>query len=220
MNLVNELQSSAVSDDVLVVLRNAMRLSSKLGRDDITEWLEFELNGYQRNSDLPEYRMIGAMIGFKSTGTVSPGFGFSLGEISLLPMVPVRTIRFPIIEPISTIAPLICELSLNTELCVYSSAEDGSVAREAIKPLIAEMDCEMLEKIRLLVILNHCEIKAIPERIKDKILKWALALESAGVNGSGISFSAKEKVRSEKVIFNIRDSEIGQLSATGRNQHD
>jgi hypothetical protein len=42
MNLVDELQVSAESDDVLTVLRKAKKLASKLERNDIAEWLEAE----------------------------------------------------------------------------------------------------------------------------------------------------------------------------------
>ena len=58
----------------------------------------------------------------------------------------------------------------------------------------------------------------LPERIKDTVLDWALALERAGVTGEGMTFTAKEKEVAQTVIFNIYDSNIEQLNNAGQNQ--
>jgi hypothetical protein len=55
MSLFNELQVSAESEDVLIVLRKATRLASKLERDDIAGWLEAEQTGYADPDVVPDY---------------------------------------------------------------------------------------------------------------------------------------------------------------------
>ena len=62
MNLVNELQISAEKDDVLAVLRKTKRLASKLGRNDITDWLNSEQNGYPKDKGIPDYRIVSGTI--------------------------------------------------------------------------------------------------------------------------------------------------------------
>jgi AbiTii len=216
MNLVNELQQSAVSDDVFVVLRNTMRLASKLNRTDIGEWLSAELSGYKSDQTLPPYRVVDAIIGFRTTGPSSPGFGFDAGSITPLP--PVRVIQFPIVDSISTITQVINDLIGNNDKCLCCSAEEGSASREVIRPHIAEIDGPLAQHITFLVSLNHRQIRAIPDRIKDTILRWALDLEAAGVKGDGISFSEEERRISQTVIFNINRSIVGQLTTSGTNQ--
>jgi hypothetical protein len=61
------------------------------------------------------------------------------------------------------------------------------------------------------------QVRAVPERIKDKVLEWALALERAGVTGDGMTFSVKDKEIAQTVTFNIYGSQIGQLSNLGTN---
>ncbi len=222
MDLVNKLQQSVISDDVLVVLRNTMRLASKLDRNDINEWLDAELSGYKTNVTLPSYRIVDAIIGFRTNGFASPGFGFDEGSITPLP--PVRVIQFPIIESIITITQVISDIDVNNEKCLCCSTEEGSAAREVIRTHIEEIDGPLARHITFLVSLNHRQIRAIPDRIKDTILKWALELEVAGVKGDGISFSEDEKRASQSIVINVfdslnvRESVISQLTVSGMNQ--
>ena len=74
------------------------------------------------------------------------------------------------------------------------------------------------DQITFLLHLNSCQIRAIPEQIKDRVLDWACALESVGVTGDGLSFSAKEKEIAHSVTINISDSHIEQLNNSGTNQ--
>jgi hypothetical protein len=80
-----------------------------------------------------------------------------------------------------------------------------------VNPMIAN-------QISLILHLDSSQIKAIPEQIKDKVLDWACALESAGVTGEGLTFSAKEKQIADTVVFNISGSHIEQLNNSGTNQ--
>jgi tetratricopeptide (TPR) repeat protein len=75
MNLVNELQASAENDDVLTVLRKTTRLASKLGRDDISEWLLAEQNGYPRGDAVPAYRRVRGRLAMNVLGYVPAGYG-------------------------------------------------------------------------------------------------------------------------------------------------
>src|SRR4051812_26630207 len=76
MNLVNELQVSAEKDDVLTVLRKTKRLASKLGRQDINDWLRSELEGYTDSATVPDYRQVRATIAMNTNGHIPAGFGY------------------------------------------------------------------------------------------------------------------------------------------------
>jgi hypothetical protein len=92
MNLVNELQVSAEKDDVLTVLRKTKRLASKLGRQDIADWLQNEQGGYPGTVPVPEYRKIGTTLAYDTNGYVPAGFGYLRNGIEDLP---VAGLTFP-----------------------------------------------------------------------------------------------------------------------------
>jgi AbiTii len=215
MNLVNELQISAEQDDVLVVLRKTKRLASKLDRRDISEWLQAELNGYEHGQALPAYRVVDAMLAFNINNAVTPGFGFLTGSISPLPCV--RVLRIPIVEPISTLVPVINDLKSSTN-CLYRSTEEGSASREVIRSHIAEINGIFAQPVMFLLHPDPSQIRAIPEKIKDKVLDWACELEVAGVLGDGSSFTDKEKEAAHSITFNFSHCTIEQLTNLGTNR--
>ena len=104
-NLVNELQISAEQDDVLTVLRKTKRLASKLNRQDISEWLNAELKGYEIGQPLPDYRMIGSAIAYNTNGYVPAGFGMMKNGIEDLPFF--GSFETPLRESISTVISMI-----------------------------------------------------------------------------------------------------------------
>src|SRR4051812_1229481 len=101
MGIVNELQISAENDDAVTVLRKAKRLSFKLGRKDISEWVEHELNGYPNNNELPVYRNVPVSLCYDTNGYIPAGCGMSMSGI-----LPVQRwlglhLTRPIVESIS-----------------------------------------------------------------------------------------------------------------------
>ncbi|MFL4556770.1 hypothetical protein ACH19I_09285 [Yersinia kristensenii] len=50
--------ASSSSTDIEELLSRAKMISVKLGLQDISEWLEHELNGYPSQDLLPDYRII------------------------------------------------------------------------------------------------------------------------------------------------------------------
>lgn len=213
MNLVNELQVSAEADDVLTVLRKTKRLASKLGRQDINEWLQAEQHGYAKEQEVPSYREIGTTIAMSTNGYIPAGYGMVMEGIRELPGA-AKTVPVSLRDEISTVLALIesektghgiyYPIPENTEYCQYVRS------RIRCNPMIANQVSFMLR-------LDPTRIKAIPERIKDKVLEWACDLEAAGVTGDGLSFTDKEKAIAHNITFNIHDSKIGQLNNMGTN---
>lgn len=215
MNLVNELQMSAEKDDVLTVLRKTKRLASKLGRQDIAEWLKAEQDGYLAGQSLPEYRIVQTTLGLKTNGCVPAGYGQLMNGIMDLPSAGLAE-PVPIPESISTIMSNIDGLE-NRNGTLYRHVDKQSelgqqiLRRYDIDPLVSG-------QISFILRINPSQYRAIPERIKDKVLDWACNLEAAGVCGEGISFTAKEKEISHNITFNINDCNIDQLNNMGTNR--
>ena len=57
----------------------------KLNRSDISDWLNAELNGYEVEHPLPDYRLIGSTVAYNTNGYVPAGFGMMKNGIEDLP---------------------------------------------------------------------------------------------------------------------------------------
>jgi hypothetical protein len=213
VNLVNELQVSAEKDDVLTVLRKTKRLASKLGRKDIAEWLQAEQGGYFSGQSVPEYRLVGTTLAYNTNGFIPAGYGQLVRGIEHLPASNL-TCPMPVKDSIGTILSWIEGEDKGNG--IFYPIPEGSDCSRAIRSRF-RFNPMIEHQITFLVHLNACQIKAIPEGIKDKVLDWACALETAGVNGDGLSFSAKEKEIAHTIIFNINNSHVEQLSNSGTN---
>ena len=211
MNLVNELQVSAENDEVLTVLRKTMRLASKLSRDDISAWLLAEQNGYPRGDAVPEYRRVRGRLAINVMGYIPAGFGMLMTGAQDLPGSNFNP-EVPVIDSISTVQTWIADMTDGSELSlpIDRNSDVDRFHRRLISP-------DFRHQVSFLLHLNPAQIRAIPERIKDKVLEWALALERAGVTGEGMTFSAEEKKLAHSVTFNISNSLIEQLSNSGIN---
>ena len=211
MNLVNELQISAGRDDVLTVLRNTKRLASKLGRQDIAEWLESERNGYEKGKPVPEYRMVRGTLAMYTNGYIPAGFGYLMNGLQDVPEFGINPV-VPMIEPISYVLSLLEAPDRGHAICLpldRSWAVDKQV-RQHVNPMFRN-------QVTFLLRFNEAQVKGIPEGIKDKVLDWACVLEEAGVKGEDQTFKDEEIRVGHTITFNINGSHIDQLNNLGTN---
>jgi hypothetical protein len=215
MNLVNELQISAESDDVLTVLRKAKRLASKLGRDDIADWLKAEQDGYPADFTVPEYRMIDTRLAYNTNGYIPAGYGYLAKGIQDLPP---SGFEFPVAirDSISSVLGWLAQL-VQQDREIYLPVPEGTESSQSIRNAF-QIDPRFARQLTFLLHLNSSQVNAIPEHVKDRILDWALGLERAGVIGEGMSFTRKEKQIAHSVTFNIFGSTIEQLNNSGINR--
>jgi hypothetical protein len=211
-NLVNELQISAEQDDVLTVLRKTRRLASKLARQDIADWLDAEQNAYG-TGPVPDYRKISTSLAYNTNGPIPIGMGLVKNGIEDLH---IKGMAYPVDlrDSISTVLSMIEGTKAGN--AIYWPINEGTELSRLIRQQV-RFNPLFARQITFLTHLNETQIVAIPERIKDKVLEWACALEAAGVTGDGMSFSPKEKEIAHSVIFNISDSRIEQLTNAGFN---
>lgn len=76
MSLLRQIQDAAIdsSIDLPTLLRKCKVLAARLGNDDFKRWIDNELSGYDKASDLPEYRVLSV----NSKGHFSGAFGSGL----------------------------------------------------------------------------------------------------------------------------------------------
>lgn len=205
MDLVNALQCSAESDDVVTVLRKAMRVASKLKVNDIDTWLKNEMGGYVGKAEVPEYRMIhGTPVAYSQVPLRVSFTHAASGQFD----IPLEPRPFPVRESI----PNLMELRQDKGDFVYPIHEPKVIAglQKWITP-------EYHQHMTYFIKFNRHAFGAIPDAVKTEVLKWALALEEKGVLGEGMTFSSTEIQRAQNITFNIVNSSIDQLNNMGTN---
>ena len=216
MNLVNELQISAEKDDVLTVLRKTKRLASKLRRKDISDWLRWELSGYDDPKAIPDYRKVGVSFAINIQGYVPAGNGMLVTGNEPIPNTGMEDFPMPLGDPIATIQTWIDRGNRNPNHGIFQTLEDGTPITEHLRRRF-RIDPRYAGQVSFLARLNDAQVRAIPDQIKDRVLDWACALEEANVTGEGLSFSPEEVATAGTVIFNIKNSYVEQLSNGGTN---
>ena len=145
------------------------------------------------------------------SGYVPAGFGRIMSGVQELPGVNCNP-ELPMMDSISTVLTLIAGMDDGSHLSlpIERNTEMDRYYRKFIDPMFSS-------QISFILNMNPAQVRAIPERIKDKVLEWACALERAGVSGDGLTYSVEDRKIAQSVTFNIYGSQIGQLSNSGTN---
>ncbi len=210
MSLINEMQICAERDDVVTVLRKALRLSSKLGIRDMAAWIDHELDGYPITAEVPVYRMINVDLYYDTNGYVPAGFGMLKNGVERL------NININHKNAIRYSASKICE-------SIYAIKNGKGMASLPLGPDVKSMILRQLphdpiaDNFIFYGVYCSPQIIDIPEQIKNIVLRWACRLERFGVIGADDSFSQKEKDTARTVVFNISECDIQQISDKGEN---
>lgn len=196
-SLVNELQREALDRSVRTadLLRKALVVARKLGREDIQPWLNSELNGYVDTADIPKYRSV-------------------LGEIRSYN--PYNGIWMPIIFPESMADT---HRSLTNRKCgqAVSELEDLLTSERDFltMPYSAEVSARLTNMLDAdsppVMVISASKLRGILDTTRTTVLEWALQLEEQGVTGEGFSFSREEHTAASSVVFNIGSMSHSQI---------
>jgi hypothetical protein len=182
-SLVKDFQRDIVqsSKSTVELLRTAKLISVKLGLQDIADWINSELNGY--NSDevnIPEYRYFsGGELQVRNpyTGWMPSG---QLG------------IKFPVGQPIAELEAMVEAPFLALPL----TADRHYKVYDTIGRSITHWQ----QQIRI----ETVQLKGLVGAVKDKLLDWSLELEKRGILGEDMSFDEKERKSAQSQVFNIQ----------------
>jgi hypothetical protein len=200
-SLIDELQLDASNDAVSVssLLRKALMVAAKLELSDIPEWINKELAGYSLDDDsLPPYRIVHGEVKARAY----------YGR-----WVPVQ---FPTNEMQANISKKFI-LDSVAELETLSK-KDGKLtmnfppeAQQLLQEWTSSGDTEFV------CFLQKARLDGILDEIRNQVLRWAIALDKAGVRGDGLTFTAPEKEKAHSMTFHV-DAEnftIGVAGGTG-----
>ena len=162
-------------------------ISVKLGLNDISEWLDYELNGYPDHSLLPDYRIL-TEVPIKAFNPYAGWIPFQLGNLN---------VQYPDIYDSLTTMHLGNPVSMLAE---YAKSESTLYSDLPV------FQADFLQKsantrFRLSWEINPTQITKIMSNTRSKILDWALLLESKGIYGEGLMFSLEEKIEAQSVTY-------------------
>jgi len=178
------------------LLRRALVVARRLDVPDLISWLMSELNGY--DGEVPEYRILHGQL-----KAVNP----FRGHVPL--QVPAELHETLSRTPIAQSIPELERLAKADHLQVFFDPE-----REAT---LMKM---MSFPLRPVVHLTSVSVHGIVEKVRSRILDWALDLEERGVLGDGMTFTPREKQIVHEIHNHFGDvsgSQI-QISSSGSTQ--
>ncbi len=193
-SLILELQQEAVNSSVPVseLLRKALIVASKLELDEMMEWIDHEMNGYEKGDETPEYRKVEGE--FK---TYDKYLGWTDVDFEIPEMANILTTRY-IGSSVSGLEALISSRPQNMVTAITFDPEQE-----------IELQKNMGTTSKPYVRINDGDIRSIINKIRNIILKWALDLEKDGILGEGYSFSPSDKELLSPHVLNI-ETYIGQ----------
>jgi hypothetical protein len=195
--LVNMASDPAVSTGDL--LRRALVAARRLDAPELVDWIGAELNGY-KNREIPDYRIIRGQI-----MVMNPVRG----------LIPFRVRNAEAFELLSR-HPEMQSIPELEEL----GRSDGELGRY-FPPAVEQRIMQGMQlPMRPRLCFSTVQVKGIVEKVRNRILEWALDLEGRGVLGEGMTFTQQEKQTVQQIhnhFGNVSGSQI-QISSNGSTQ--
>lgn len=177
-SVVLELQKEVTQSncDLVSVLRRAHLIASKLDLKDFNQWIVNELNGYDSQMDIPEYRSVPGQL---------KAFNPSRGWIPVMLSDPKaeELLCHPIV--LNSISEIISLCNGNGSSIIFSLTAEKQKVLNAMSSAPIQM--------QMAIHVSKPAAADIIEKVKNTLLEWTLELESKGILGEGMSFSEQEK---------------------------
>ena len=177
----------------------AKLISAKLKLDNITQWINHELNGYPEGTILPEYRCFrGGSLQYLNPYT---GWNDVVGH---------RNVSMPTLQPV-------------TELEVFAKEKTIAVSPRSPAPLVAFAgDPDEFPEFKQRVLFPGSQVVGLLEAVKDKLLDWSIELGQRGIVGENMAFNEKEENVAKSQVFNIQNMHgvIGDPQSSQINIYD
>jgi hypothetical protein len=204
--IVSELQELAANGNTSIseLIRKARMVATKLKLSEFNEWLGHELHGYPSNAKVPDYRVIDGDLRARNpvNGVLMPiRFDAELTE---------KISRVEILQPIGTLEDL-----LNAEA---ESLQVPLTPRELqfVHRLMDDFHRSWVLPFRL---VSPTQVTTIVDGVRNRILDWALELESKGIVGNGMTFSQDEQKKAANINIGSFQGILGDVSHSSVSQN-
>ncbi len=198
--LVNELVDAAIDRTVSLahLLRLALVVASRLELPELVAWINRELNGYS-SDDVPDYRRVSLQWMVEDPDN---------GRVPFFP--PPKIAKQVSQDPIKQSVHVLIQMTQEPPGTSFSYFHSELECR-----LPEVMRRSFGEDVRLVRVLSNLQAHGILEKVRDKVLQWALNLEAKGVLGKGRLFSPQEKQIVKNDTVNVGGVKI-PLTKSGR----
>ena len=197
--IVPELVNMASDPNIALgdLLRRALVAAKRLDVPDFAEWISAELNGY-KGKPIPDYRNLNGhpqvfnpYRGYQPMHMPTPDWAEAVSKAKVWQSIP--------------------ELE---KMAQIDSVVRLSYTHELEQNLMNAMEIPLTPSLAL----SSVQIYGVVEKVRTRILDWALDLEARGIMGEGMSFTSEEKQAVQNYHFsNVSGSQI-QISSNGSNQ--
>ncbi len=191
-SLVPELVNMASDPNVSSgdLLRRALVVARRLAVPELAEWISAELEGY-KGKPTPSYRNLNGQ-----PQVLNPYIGYQPLHMST-PEEAEKVSTVKIWQPIPELEKMVL---------------DNSVIRLSYTP---ELEQDLMNGMETpftpSLALSNAHIHGIVEKVKTRILDWALDLEKKGIIGDGMSFTLQEKQSVQEQHYHINNVSGSQI---------
>lgn len=196
MTLLHEIQEQIVQRDADLgsILLKLRFLASRLGSENLEEWVKFESEGYPKDVPVPNYRIVG----LNYRGTFSGPMGSGIQNAQIPPYVIKKHagehwVNYEIRESIAAVDAL-------AKSCLEGDSSIGINASNLILLLQGKI-YEGYAFNDIDASISPTAISEIQQSVKSKILELTLEIEKCVPNAVNVTFGnrAHESVNSEKI---------------------
>lgn len=200
--IVLELQRECLdaSTSVSAILRKAKAIASKLDLDELVEWFDQELNGYDCGMQaLPSHRKGVGAPKFKNPYRGWCPIMTADDELGSA----IRTAFLP--QPISELESLATGGKSDMLIMGYHPVLEQTIQRHLPTP----MECALH--------FPKDQVRSLLDFVRNKVLDWTLALEKRGIFGEGFTFNDRDREEAVAVTNHIYNSTVGVIGGVSGN---
>jgi hypothetical protein len=183
-SLVEELQLDAANAAVSAssLLRKTLIVAAKLEVSNVPEWIDKELSGYRDGDVLPSYRIIDGSVTAKGFGGWIP-------------------VQFPTNDLEETVSrTYIRESVAQVEALREREGMLGLSFPDEAQRMLQEL---FRHNVQFSCVIDKAKLDAIIDEIRNRVLRWAIALDRAGIRGDALHFTNTEKEKAHNVVFHV-----------------
>lgn len=190
-SLIGEILEGAITNTTSLaeLLRMVKVAAHRLNLPAIEDWVSKELDGYEDGIDVPDYRRISGQVVVKHA---MHGWHSIGGDPEIIAMLQERNLG----GSIATLEAMLLEAK--------SSGNTGTftmfLSPDSVPKILGD---KSFAYVAMGTRFSVAAISAVLDRVRGKILDWAIEMEKQGVVGQGMSFSAKEKEDAARATTNI-----------------
>lgn len=200
--LVIDLQKNALDENISInnLLMKSLVVAKKLKLKDFEEWINNEIDGYDKSDNIPNYREVkGELKGF------NPYRGWIYTQIQNNEIEEILTKKL-VAEPVASLEFLI------------SSSESGKLTIDYKAEQEAAMGKMFGVETKYSLFVEKAQFRSIIEKVRAIILNWALELEEDGVLGEEMRFTTEEKEKATEKNYTVNNF-YGDVSNSQIQQH-